>query len=92
VSISAATIWEAGIKASLGRLDVGSSDLVAEIEANNFRHLPISARHAWLAAALPQHHSDPFDRMLVAQASSERLVLVTRDPLLEPYEVSLLEA
>lgn len=92
VYVSAATIWEAGIKMTLGRLDVGRADLVEEIAANDFQHLPISAEHAWTAAALPRHHHDPFDRMLVAQAMSEALVLVSRDPKLDPYDVTVLRA
>lgn len=92
VYVSAATIWEAGIKVTLGRLDVGSADLVEEITANDFRQLPITADHAWTAAALPRHHGYPFDRMLTAQAMSEGLVIVSRDPRLDPYDVTVLRA
>lgn len=92
VYVSAATIWEAGIKIALGRLDVGRADLVEEIDANQFQHLPITAKHASIASLLPRHHDDPFDRMLVAQARSEGLILVSRDTRLEPYDVALLRA
>jgi PIN domain nuclease of toxin-antitoxin system len=92
VYVSAATIWEAGIKIALGRLDIGKADLVEEVGANQFEHLPITAEHAWIAASLPRHHDDPFDRVLVAQALSESLVLVSRDPKLDPYDVKLLRA
>ncbi len=76
--MSAASIWEAAIKAALGKLAV-EGDLVAEIAANGFSELPISARHAQVAGKLPRHHDDPFDRLLLAQASVEALVLATAD-------------
>lgn len=89
VHISAATIWELAIKAALGRLDTGGADLAEEIAANGFVELPISARHAAAAGALPRHHDDPFDRMLIAQARTEELVLVTRDRAFRAYEVAI---
>jgi PIN domain nuclease of toxin-antitoxin system len=90
VLVSAATIWEIEIKRSLGRLEVGSADLVAEIDANRFGELPITAKHAAVAAGLPRHHEDPFDRMLLAQSKAEGLVCITRDPAFEPYGVACL--
>ena len=85
VLVSAAAIWEIEIKRSLGRLEAGSADLVAEIEANRFAALPVSAKHAATAARLPRHHDDPFDRMLIAQSQVEGLVCVTRDPAFQIY-------
>jgi PIN domain nuclease of toxin-antitoxin system len=90
VYVSAATIWELSIKARLGKLDLGDTDPVGEIAANDFLELPISARHALAAGELPRHHDDPFDRMLIAQAQSEDLVLVTHDSKIEPYGVAML--
>ena len=90
VLVSAATIWEIEIKRRLGRLEAGEADLVAEIEANRFSELPVTARHAEAAAGLPQHHGDPFDRMLIAQSQLEGLVCVTRDTAFEAYGVPLL--
>jgi PIN domain nuclease of toxin-antitoxin system len=90
VLVSAATIWEIEIKRALGRLEAGTADLVAEIEANGFGELPIRARHAEVAARLPRHHEDPFDRMLVAQSQAEGLICVTRDPAFGLYEVPCL--
>ncbi len=87
VLVSAATIWELGIKRAFHRLDVGDADLVAEIEANRFGELSVQARHAAAAAALPPHHSDPFDRMLVAQARLDGLVCVTADAAFAAYDV-----
>jgi len=90
VHVSAASIWEIAIKARLGRLHVRDSDLVAEIEANGFAELAISARHAQSAGTLPRHHDDPFDRMLIAQAQMEDLIVVTHDPKFRRYGVQLL--
>jgi PIN domain nuclease of toxin-antitoxin system len=92
VHVSATTLWEISIKRALGKLEVESPDLAAEIPANGFVELAITGRHALAAGSLPRHHDDPFDRMLVAQALAEDLVLVTRDPALEPYGVRTLAA
>ena len=78
VYVSAATVWEAAIKQALGKLR-GADDLPARIRAQGLDELPIELEHAARAGALPGHHADPFDRMLVAQALSEGLTLVTRD-------------
>ena len=91
VFISAATIWEAAIKERLGKLD-GASHLAAQVRGQNMTELPISFRHAAAAAALPPHHRDPFDRMLVAQAQCESLTFVTRDERAALYGVTLLPA
>jgi PIN domain nuclease of toxin-antitoxin system len=85
VHVSAASIWEIAIKVKLRRLDVQGSDCTAEIEANGFVELAITARHAQHAGALPRHHDDPFDRMLIAQAQLENLVLITHDRRLRRY-------
>lgn len=90
VYVSAATVWEVGIKAALGRLDLGGCDVVAEIAANGCLDLAITAAHAAQAAALPHHHEDPFDRMLIAQARLEDLRCVTRDPVFATYQVPTL--
>ncbi|MFV1989486.1 MAG: type II toxin-antitoxin system VapC family toxin [Acidimicrobiales bacterium] len=88
---SAVTPWELGIKRALGKL-VFPDGLVAELEAAGFVELPISAAHAVRASGLPDHHRDPFDRMLVAQAQLESLQLVTADRTLQPYDVEILDA
>ena len=89
VFVSAATAWEAAIKASLGRLDLPDT-VESGVEDSGFEKLQISFSHAEAAAELPSHHGDPFDRMLVAQAVSEDLTLVTHDRKLEAYEVPIL--
>lgn len=89
VAVSAASVWEAGIKAVLGKLDV-PEPLIHAVQRGGFEPLPISLDHADHAARLPPHHRDSFDRMLVAQAQLEGLTLVTRDPAFDPYDVPVL--
>ena len=85
VFVSSASIWEASIKAGLGKLDVDVNQLVSEIEASGFSELPVRAVHAAMVRDLPDIHRDPFDRLLVAQALSEPLRLVTSDGHLSRY-------
>jgi PIN domain nuclease of toxin-antitoxin system len=91
VLVSAASVWEAEIKAATGRLLL-RADLDTELAQHSFEPLDISPAHAVAAARLPVHHRDPFDRMLVAQAQLEDLTLVTRDPVFDGYDVPLLAA
>ncbi|CAM2160198.1 type II toxin-antitoxin system VapC family toxin [Paraburkholderia tropica] len=85
VYVSSASIWEASIKSSLGKLDVDIEQLVEQIEASGFRELPVRALHAARVRSLPDIHRDPFDRMLVAQALTEPLRLMTADAHLSKY-------
>jgi PIN domain nuclease of toxin-antitoxin system len=85
VYVSSASIWEASIKAGLGKLEADVDMLVSEIEASGFLELPVRAVHAALVRNLPDIHRDPFDRLLVAQALSEPLRLVTSDSHLSKY-------
>lgn len=85
VYISSASIWEAVIKASLGKLTVAASDLVEGIEASGFAELPVLAKHAAAVSGLAAHHRDPFDRLLIAQALYEPLRLLTADVTLKQY-------
>ena len=85
VFISAASIWEAGIKIKQGRLHSNTNDLIAGIASSGFIELPMTATHSALATSLPEYHRDPFDRMLIAQAISEPLRLLTVDGLLRQY-------
>jgi PIN domain nuclease of toxin-antitoxin system len=89
VFVSAASAWEIAIKTRSGKLDPGPlrQDLTAEIERQGFQPLPILLVHAERAGALPPHHSDPFDRMLVAQAQAENLRLVSKERLFDRYGV-----
>jgi PIN domain nuclease of toxin-antitoxin system len=85
VFVSSASIWEASIKVGLGKLDVDVNRLVSEIEGSGFVELPVRAVHAALVRDLPEIHRDPFDRILVAQAMSEPLRLITADVHLAAY-------
>jgi len=85
VYVSAASIWEIAIKSRLGKIAADPDALVAAIEASGFRQLPVTASHAAGVARLPPHHNDPFDRLLLAQAVTEPLRLLTADALLAKY-------
>jgi PIN domain nuclease of toxin-antitoxin system len=87
--ISAVSVWEISIKKALGKLQIDSDDLVQEISDNGFIELSISARHAVVAGNLPRHHDDPFDRMLIAQAQTDQLLVVTHDSAFESYGVQI---
>lgn len=89
VYVSAASAWEMAIKTAVGKLKA-PDDLEEQLPRHNFEQLPVSVSHALAVAKLPRHHTDPFDRMLVAQASLESLTLVTADPQLAAYGVSIL--
>lgn len=85
VFVSAATVWEVSIKTALGKLQADPAELFAAIEPAGFSLLPISGEHAAAVAKLPPLHNDPFDRMLIAQAKTEPLLLLTNDSALAGY-------
>lgn len=89
VYVSAATAWELGLKVSLGKLRLPES-VEDGVAAAGFTELSVQFRHTREAVALPLHHHDPFDRMLVAQARCEGLTLMTHDDKITRYEVSIL--
>jgi PIN domain nuclease of toxin-antitoxin system len=91
VYVSAASAWEVAIKIGLGRLRPTRTVEEATRESG-FLELPVTFRHAERVAALPAHHRDPFDRLLVAQAEVEELTLVTRDPVFGRYPVAVIGA
>ena len=91
VAVSAASVWEISIKHRVGKLGPPVNDVVGDL-ARRFTPLPITLEHAWAAGALPLHHRDPFDRLLVAQAQLEGLTIVTRDPRIARYQVAILAA
>ena len=86
VFVSAASIWEIAIKRALGKLQA-PYNIVSWIESSGFLELAVTSFHAEQAGDLPFHHRDPFDRMLVAQAQVEGLVLVTADQDIPLYGV-----
>jgi PIN domain nuclease of toxin-antitoxin system len=83
VYVSSASIWEIAIKSRLGKLEGDADELADAIESSGFLELPVSVRHAAAVAKLPLHHTDPFDRLLLAQARCEPLRLITVDRALE---------
>lgn len=89
VFVSAASAWEAALKMAMGRLTI-PEPFSQGVDHSGFRRLAVTFEHAEAAAALPRHHGDPFDRMLVAQAQLEECTLVTHDRVLAPYNVPTL--
>lgn len=89
VLVSAASVWEIGIKHRLGKLEAGALlEQVPQLFAEaHFTEMPILSGHALLAASLPAHHKDPFDRMLAAQAQAESLRIVSNDRIFDLYGV-----
>jgi PIN domain nuclease of toxin-antitoxin system len=88
VLVSSVSVWEISIKAALGRLEIELDDLEDAILRNGFRPLPIGFRHAVTAGRLPPLHRDPFDRMLIAQASVEELRILSHDRVFDRYGLS----
>ncbi len=91
VAVSAASVWEIAIKRAQGRLDA-PPDITGAVAVQPSRPLLISLEHAAAASALPTHHRDPFDRMLIARAVLDGLTIVTRDSRFEAYGVPILRA
>ncbi len=88
--ISTASLWEVEIKRALGRIEVDIEELTTELaQAEGFNMLDVRPTHVLSLSELPLLHKDPFDRMLVAQAKRERLVLVSRDKQLSDYSVEV---
>ena len=82
-------MWELAIKQAFGKLGLPDS-LMSHLAEEGFQEVPVTAAHGLLAGDLPLHHRDPFDRMLVAQARSEGLMIVTADPRIPAYGVPVL--
>lgn len=91
VYVSAVTGWEIAIKVSLGRLET-SRTVVEATRESGFEELPVRLAHAEALRGLPMLHRDPFGRMLVAQARAEGLTLISRDSVLQQYDVKVLPA
>lgn len=91
--LSIASCWEMAIKSSLGKLSLAKplERFVSEqLRANNFTLLNIELRHAAKVEKLPFHHRDPFDRLLIAQAITEKLIIVAADSAFSAYGVKIL--
>jgi PIN domain nuclease of toxin-antitoxin system len=91
VYVSAASAWEISIKTALGKLSA-PNDLEDQIKNTDLTELPVTVVDAVAAGALPRHHDDPFDRMLVAQAQRRGLTILTRDRSISRYGVATLGA
>lgn len=91
VVVSAATVWEIEIKRALGKLD-SPDDLLERIDLAGFSAIPVTAADAQRAGRLTGHHRDPFDRMLVAQATGLDAVIVSRDGSFDAYGIHRLPA
>jgi PIN domain nuclease of toxin-antitoxin system len=90
--LSAASSWEIAIKYALAKLPLPSppTDYVpSRLAEDGILPLPITHSHALEVSTLPHHHTDPFDRLLIAQARAERLPLLTADRRFEPYELPI---
>jgi PIN domain nuclease of toxin-antitoxin system len=91
VFVSAASAWEITIKKTIGKLKT-PDDLLEQIEQKDFQPLPIEIHQALTVEKLPLHHSDPFDRILIAQAVCEDLTIITRDREFSAYSISIIKA
>ncbi|MFJ4911007.1 type II toxin-antitoxin system VapC family toxin [Streptomyces sp. NPDC088726] len=89
VYVSAVSAWEITVKQFLGSFE-GPGDLAEQVRDLQFRDLPITAAHGVRAGRLPMVHTDPFDRLLIAQAQAEGLALVTRSPWIPQYDVQVM--
>jgi PIN domain nuclease of toxin-antitoxin system len=85
IYVSSATLWEIAIKVRIGKLKADVEEMVNDLEPSGYRELPIYPYHAIGVAKLPMLHSDPFDRLLVAQAITENMWLLTADKHLPQY-------
>jgi PIN domain nuclease of toxin-antitoxin system len=89
VWVSAASGWEVAIKSALGRLRL-DEPFRALVAADDFTELPLTLAHTERLQSLPAHHTDPFDRILIAQALVERATIVSHDRALAPYGADVL--
>lgn len=89
--LSVASIWEIQIKSQLGKLQLKMplAEMIRQQQENGIEILSVEATHIFALDSLPNHHKDPFDRLLVAQALVEGAVLVSADPLVKQYSVKV---
>jgi len=87
--LSIASAWEVAIKLSIGKLDIAgkTADFIQDAEANGFIFVPITAAHLTVLESLPMIHRDPFDRLLVATAIVEKMIIITADENIARYNV-----
>ncbi|MEM7621123.1 MAG: type II toxin-antitoxin system VapC family toxin [Pseudomonadota bacterium] len=87
VSVSIASLWEIVIKESIGKLTVDLVAMFDFIPTSGFNTYPIQPNHLLTLSSLPHHHRDPFDRVIISQALSDRLTIVTSDHAFDQYKV-----
>ncbi len=93
IFVSAATGWEIAIKSQIGRLklpDEPQRFVPEQLRINGMKSLPIEMRHALHVSTLPNYHQDPFDRILIAQAQMEDMPVLSADPEIGKYEVTII--
>jgi PIN domain nuclease of toxin-antitoxin system len=90
IFVSTVSWWEIAIKTRIGKLDAKLPELRQAAQKSGFLELPLLGTHAETLATLPRHHNDPFDHMLVAQAISEPMRLITGDGVLAQYTTLVL--
>ena len=88
IYVSAISIWEIEIKKSLGKLQAPEID-VKIITACQFKELPVHIKHILALKELPNHHNDPFDRLLICQSIVEKATLITGDKLMAKYKLNI---
>ena len=91
VYFSTASIWEIMIKKNTGKFKIDVAEFMRDISDMNIFELPIKIEHVLTLETLPNHHKDPFDRILVAQSLTEPLKLLTHDKILQQYSTDLIE-
>jgi PIN domain nuclease of toxin-antitoxin system len=91
IFLSAVVVWEIRIKQALGKLKI-PRNFRKVLDDQAFEILDITLEHAYAIGDLPQHHRDPFDRMLIAQAKVEGLTILTRDDRFKKYKIPYIEA
>ena len=91
--VSIVSIWETAIKVSIGKMSLSASfDILFphQLQINGFELLPVKIEHTSIVTTLPFHHRDPFDRLLIAQAIEDKMMLVSVDEVFDDYEVTRL--
>ena len=86
------SLFELAVKRAKGRLSFDDETILGGLAEMRFRELPVRPRHALRAGALPNHHRDPFDRLLLAQALEEGMTLISRDKQIRLYDAPVMEA
>jgi PIN domain nuclease of toxin-antitoxin system len=93
IFLSSASVWELSIKSSIGKIKffVSLEEIInTAMNVYDFKHLPITIQHSLEVAKLPLYHRDPFDRVLIAQARVENMVLITCDSYMKQYDVNVI--